>query len=61
MNFVGALAQLAERFAGSEEVTGSRPVSSTKNLRDPLAQSVEQLTFNQWVVGSIPTRVTSSI
>ncbi len=24
---------------------------------DSLAQSVEQLTFNQWVVGSNPTRV----
>ena len=24
---------------------------------DLLAQSVEQLTFNQWVVGSIPTQV----
>ena len=25
---------------------------------DSLAQSVEQLTFNQWVAGSIPARVT---
>ena len=27
----------------------------TRNLLGPLAQSVEQQTFNLWVVGSIPT------
>ena len=30
--FKGALAQLVERFAGSEEVRGSTPLGSTKNL-----------------------------
>ena len=29
---IGAIAQLGERFAGSEEVVGSIPSSSTKNL-----------------------------
>ena len=29
----GAIAQLGERFAGSEEVVGSIPSSSTKNLK----------------------------
>ena len=29
---VGALAQLGERFAGSEEVRGSTPLGSTKIL-----------------------------
>ena len=26
-----------------------------RTAHEPVAQSVEQLTFNQWVVGSIPT------
>ena len=30
----GAIAQLGERFAGSEEVVGSIPTSSTKNFSD---------------------------
>ena len=29
----GALAQLGERFAGSEEVSGSSPLCSTKPLK----------------------------
>jgi hypothetical protein len=31
------------------------------HLCDPLAQSAEQLAFNQWVEGSIPLRVTISL
>lgn len=30
-------------------------------LRGPLAQSVEQLAFNQWVAGSIPARLKARI
>ena len=30
-------------------------------LREPLAQLVEHLTFNQVVVGSIPTRLTTNV
>lgn len=30
----------------------------TKGFYDPLAQSVEQLPFKEWAVGSNPTRVT---
>ena len=30
-------------------------LAETRNLLGPLAQSVEQQTFNLWVVGSIPT------
>ena len=29
-SLIGALAQLVERFAGSEEVSGSNPLGSTK-------------------------------
>ena len=29
------------------------------STRGPVAQLVEQLTFNQWVVGSIPTGLTN--
>ena len=31
------------------------------NLSGPLAQLVEQLTFNQWVTGSNPVRLTTKI
>ncbi len=48
---MGAVAQLGERYAGSVEVTGSKPVSSTIA---GIAQSVEQGTENPCVGGSIP-------
>ena len=34
--FIGALAQLVERFAGSEEVSGSNPLGSTSFENDML-------------------------
>ncbi len=49
----GALAQLGERIAGSDEVRGSIPLGSTKKY-GLLAQLVEQLTLNQLVQGSNP-------
>ena len=33
--------------------------SARPAFADPVAQSVEQLTFNQWVAGSIPAGITS--
>jgi hypothetical protein len=30
------------------------------SIRGPIAQSVEQLAFNQWVAGSSPARLTTS-
>jgi hypothetical protein len=50
----GALAQLGERIAGSDEVRGSIPLGSTTNIYGLLAQLVEQLTLNQLVQGSSP-------
>ena len=44
---------MGERLPYKQRVTGSSPVSSI----EPLAQLVEHLTFNQRVVGSIPTRL----
>ncbi len=40
-----------------------RPCRSTEqvNFMGPLAQSVEQQTFNLWVVGSIPTGPTGNL
>lgn len=51
----GALAQLGERIAGSDEVRGSIPLGSTKTSHcGLLAQLVEHLTLNQAVQGSSP-------
>ena len=50
---IGGLAQLGERLPYKQRVTGSRPVSSI----EPLAQLVEQLTFNQWVDSSSLSRL----
>ena len=44
---------MGERLPYKQRVTGSSPVSSI----EPLDQLVEHLTFNQRVVGSIPTRL----
>ena len=49
----GGLAQLGERLPYKQRVTGSSPVSSI----EPLAQLVEQLTFNQWVDSSSLSRL----
>ncbi len=58
----GRLAQLGEHLPYKEGVTGSIPVTTTKfvknDLDGSLAQSVEQLTFNQLVAGSNPARPT---
>ena len=37
---------------------GSIPLGTAINYKGPLAQLVEQVTFNHWVVGSSPTRPT---
>ncbi len=50
----GAIAQLGERIAGSDEVRGSIPLGSTKIVYGLLAQLVEQLTLNHLVQGSSP-------
>ena len=50
---IGGLAQLGERLPYKQRVTGSSPVSSI----EPLAQLVEQLTFNQWVDSSSLSRL----
>ena len=49
----GGLAQLGERLPYKQDVTGSNPVSSI----EPLAQSVEHLTFNQRVDSSSLSRL----
>ena len=41
-------------------LTSSDSLSKT-TLRGPLAQLVEQLTFNQWVAGSNPARLTTEV
>ena len=53
VNVDGGLAQLGERLPYKQRVTGSSPVSSI----EPLAQLVEQLTFNQWVDSSSLSRL----
>ena len=51
----GALAQLGERIAGSDEVRGSIPLGSTKTIfHGSLAQLVEHVTLNHGVQGSSP-------
>ena len=63
----GAIAQLGERIAGSDEVRGSIPLGSItkrlgllgptfslQSLFGFLAQSVEQVTLNHQVQGSSP-------
>ena len=49
--------QLVERQFVALVVAGSSPVSHPIN-NEPLAQSVEHLTFNQGVTGSIPVWLT---
>ena len=49
----GGLAQLGERLPYKQRVTGSSPVSSI----EPLAQLVEQRTFNPWVDSSSLSRL----
>ena len=44
---------MGERLPYKQRVTGSSPVSSI----EPLAQLVEQLTFNQWVDSSSLSRL----
>ena len=50
------VAQLVEPRIVIPAVVGSSPIIHPNN--GPLAQLVEQLTLNQLVVGSIPTRPT---
>ena len=56
INFAG-VAQLVERQFVALVVAGSSPVGHPINY-EPLAQSVEHLTFNQGVTGSIPVWLT---
>lgn len=55
---LGALAQLGERIAGSDEVRGSIPLGSTRDCstlhHGSLAQLVEHVTLNHVVQGSSP-------
>jgi hypothetical protein len=54
------VAQLVESRIVIPAVAGSSPVVHPIFLNGPLAQLVEQLTLNQLVVGSTPTRPTIS-
>ena len=54
------VAQLVEPRIVIPAVAGSSPVVHPTHFDGPLAQLVEQLTLNQLVVGSIPTRPTIS-
>src|SRR5699024_12585174 len=47
------LAQLVEQLTCIQQVGCSSPLAGTI-IEEPLAESVEHLTFNQKVVGSIP-------
>ena len=47
------------KSSSSYPLTFSSPAHQVWHLEGPLAQSVEQRTFNPWVVGSIPTGPTS--
>ena len=47
------VAPIASSFAKATEDEQSVEISSC----GPIAQSVEQLAFNQWVAGSIPARL----
>ena len=55
-NYAG-VAQLVERQPSKLNVASSTLVSRSINY-EPLAQSVEHLTFNQGVTGSIPVWLT---
>ena len=50
------VAQLVEPRIVIPVVVGSIPIAHPVYCHGPLAQLVEQLTLNQRVVGSIPTR-----
>ena len=50
--------QLVERQFVALVVAGSSPVGHPITYYEPLAQSVEHLTFNQGVTGSIPVWLT---
>ena len=52
------VAQLVESRIVIPAVAGSNPVVHPIFMNGPLAQLVEQLTLNQLVVGSTPTRPT---
>ena len=54
------VAQLVESRIVIPAVAGSSPVVHPTHFHGPLAQLVEQLTLNQLVVGSNPTRPTIS-
>ena len=57
------VAQLVEPRIVIPVVVGSspivHPISLIRNSSGPLAQLVEQLTLNQFVIGSIPIRPTN--
>ena len=55
--YMVTVVQLVERQFVALVVAGSSPVSHPIN-NEPLAQSVEHLTFNQGVTGSIPVWLT---
>ncbi len=46
-----------QRFLRRPHMAG---LTAGESLFGPIAQSVEQLAFNQWVEGSIPSRLTTS-
>ena len=52
--FMVTVVQLVERQFVALVVAGSSPVGHPITYYEPLAQSVEHLTFNQGVTGSIP-------
>ena len=53
-NNMVTVVQLVERQFVALVVAGSSPVGHPITYYEPLAQSVEHLTFNQGVTGSIP-------
>ena len=57
INIMVTVVQLVERQFVALVVAGSSPVGHPINY-EPLAQSVEHLTFNQGVTGSIPVWLT---
>ena len=57
INSMVTVVQLVERQFVALVVAGSSPVGHPINY-EPLAQSVEHLTFNQGVTGSIPVWLT---
>ncbi len=56
---MGSLTFVTDAFPVALDHGVSRPYVPAQGACGPLAQLVEQLTLNQLVVGSIPTRLTT--